>query len=415
MEAVLQMMPEEERVAYSAMTGQSLFYLGETDLKHKILAIAEEEGAARAAYALKLLQSEGVLSIASTGKDPASGKLITQEYRVEGPVMLFLTTTAIEIDEELLNRCLVLSVNESREQTRAIQAAQRQRQTLEGLLADADKQTLINTHRNAQRLLKPLLVANPYAEQLTFLDAKTRTRRDHVKYLTLIRAIALLHQHQRDIRHLEHGGEVLDYIEVTPADIALANRLANEVLGRTLDELPAQTRRLLHLIHTHVGERAEKEGVALEDLRFTRREIRETTGWSDFQVKKHMQRLTDLEYLIVHRGGRGQSLVYELIYQGEGADGEPFLLGLSDLSALGYDGEKEPLNANPEPPKCPQGAAKEPPGRIVRNGAKPDTARAPENRPENLSKTTTRSGKTPPPHRSRTSQSVPSLAALGKP
>ena len=27
------------------MTGQSLFYMGETDLKHKVLAIAEEEGA----------------------------------------------------------------------------------------------------------------------------------------------------------------------------------------------------------------------------------------------------------------------------------------------------------------------------------------------------------------------------------
>jgi len=52
MEAVLALMPEEERVQYSAMTGQSLFYLGETDLQHKILAIVEEEGAERASYAL---------------------------------------------------------------------------------------------------------------------------------------------------------------------------------------------------------------------------------------------------------------------------------------------------------------------------------------------------------------------------
>jgi len=66
MEAVLAFMPEEERVQYSAMTGQSLFYMGETDLAHKILAIAEEEGAERASYALKLLQSEGQLTIAST-------------------------------------------------------------------------------------------------------------------------------------------------------------------------------------------------------------------------------------------------------------------------------------------------------------------------------------------------------------
>jgi len=61
---------------------------------------------------LKLLQSEGKLNIASTGKDPVSGKHVTHEYTVEGPVMLFLTTTAHEVDEELMNRCLVLAVNE---------------------------------------------------------------------------------------------------------------------------------------------------------------------------------------------------------------------------------------------------------------------------------------------------------------
>src|SRR6478609_1538858 len=134
MDAVLALMPEEERVEYSAMTGQSLFYMSESDLKHKILAIVEEEGAERASYALKLLQSEGELTIASTGKDPATGRLITQEYRVEGPVMIFLTTTAIEVDEELLNRCLVLTVDEGREQTRAIHSRQREAQTLEGLV-----------------------------------------------------------------------------------------------------------------------------------------------------------------------------------------------------------------------------------------------------------------------------------------
>jgi hypothetical protein len=103
-----------------------LFYMGETDLKHKVLAIAEEEGATRASYALKLLQSEGVLTIASTGKDPSTGKLVTHQYRVEGPVMIFLTTTAVQLDEELLNRCLVLTVDEERSQTQAIHRQQRE-------------------------------------------------------------------------------------------------------------------------------------------------------------------------------------------------------------------------------------------------------------------------------------------------
>ncbi len=177
MESILAFLPEEHRVQYSAMTGQSLFYMGEMDLKNKVLAIVEEEGASRAAYALKLLQSEGVLTIASTGKDAATGRLVTHQYRVEGPVMIFLTTTAIDLDEELLNRCLVLTVNEDREQTQAIHRLQREQQTLEGLLAREERKEILKVHRNAQRLLKPLFVTNPYARELTFLDNLTRTRR----------------------------------------------------------------------------------------------------------------------------------------------------------------------------------------------------------------------------------------------
>jgi len=342
MEAVLAFVPEEERVKYSAMTGQSLFYMGETDLKHKVLAIVEEQGAERATYALKLLQSEGELTIASTGKDPASGRLVTQEYRVCGPVMIFLTTTAIEVDEELLNRCVVLTVDEDREQTRAIHRLQRERQTLEGLLARKDRDSVLKVHQDAQRLLRPVLVTNPYARHLTFLDDRTRTRRDHVKYLTLIRAIALLHQYQRPVRTVVHRGEAVPYLEVTFDDIAVANRLAHQVLGRSLDELPPQTRRLLFALDRMVSEACAKEQLPRKDVHFSRRAIRDATGWSHTQVRVHLDRLVELEYVLVHRGGRGQSFEYELLYDGRGGDGAPFLAGLIDVEALKkapYDGD----------------------------------------------------------------------------
>src|SRR5439155_916199 len=64
--ALLAMIPTDERITYSTMTGQALFYLEETDLTHKLLTIAEDEGVNRTSYALKLLQNEGVLTIAST-------------------------------------------------------------------------------------------------------------------------------------------------------------------------------------------------------------------------------------------------------------------------------------------------------------------------------------------------------------
>ncbi len=343
MEAVLALLPEEQRVQYSAMTGQSLFYMGETDLKHKVLAIVEEEGAMRAAYALKLLQSEGVLTIASTGKDATTGRLITHLYRVEGPVMIFLTTTAIDLDEELLNRCLVLTVDEDRAQTQAIHRKQREAQTLEGLLAKHDRNEVLTLHRNVQRLLKPVFVANPYARELTFLDSQTRARRDHMKYLTLIRSITLLHQHQRPRKTKEHRGQTLEYIEVTKDDIATANRLAHEVLGRSLDELPPQTRRLVLLVDDMVCAECERKKIERPDFRFSRKDVRAFTKWSDSQLKRHLHRLEELEYLTVHQGGRGQSMVYELTFDRQEDSGRPVLPGLIEVEKLtgcSYDEKK---------------------------------------------------------------------------
>jgi DNA primase len=345
MDAVLSFMPAEERIKYSAMTGQSLFYMGETDLKHKILAIVEEEGAHRASYALKLLQSEGELTIASTGKDPQTGNLVTQQYHVEGPVMMMLTTTAIEIDEELLNRCLVLSVDESREQTQAIHRLQRERRTLAGLLNHQRKHRVLEQHQHAQRLLRPLKVLNPYAGELTFLSDKTRTRRDHEKYLTLIDAIALLHQYQRTVRVAEQDGETLEYIEATLEDITQANALAHEVLGRSLDELPPQTRRVLAQVTEMVEQHCRERQMPRAAHRFSRRVVREYTGLSDTQLRVHLTRLVELEYLLVHRGMRGQSFVYELLFDGAVASEAPHLSGLIDAATIASSRGEGPLCA----------------------------------------------------------------------
>lgn len=351
MDAVLAFVPEEEKVKYSAMTGQSLFYMGETNLKHKALAIVEEEGASRASYALKLLQSEGELTIASTGKDATTGNLITQQYRVEGPVALLLTTTARDIDEELMNRCLVLAVDEGREQTRAIHERQRARRTLEGLLAKREKTALITLHQNAQRLLKPLEVLNPYAQLLTFPDQTTRLRRDHEKYLTLIDTIAFIHQHQRAIKTAQRGMQHIEYIEVTLADIELANRIAHDVLGRSLDELPPQTRRLLKQVDGYVQAECQRQGVKRADLRFSRRALREAIAWGDTQLKIHLARLVELEYLITHRTKTG-GFDYELVYDTVAADGTLRLPGLADVASLScaYDAARSGSEAGQSAP-----------------------------------------------------------------
>jgi DNA primase catalytic core len=335
MDAVLSFFPEEERVKYSAMTGQSLYYLGETNLKHKILAVVEEAGAEKASYALKLLQSEGELTIASTGKDPTTGKMVTQEYHVEGPVMIFLTTTAIDMDEELQNRCLTLAVDESAEQTGRIHHLQRERRTLAGLIAKEERKDLLKKLRNAQRLLSPVEILNPFAPGLTFPTGRTRNRRDHEKYLTLIDAIALLHQHQRTRGQHIVNGRTVEFIEVTLDDIALANQLAPEVLSRSLDELPPQTRRLLGHIRELVKKKAANGSakVGAGFACFSRKELREACGWSLTQVRVHLERLVELECLAIRHGRLGSQFVYELLIDLDAPEAVAHV-GLIDVEAL---------------------------------------------------------------------------------
>ncbi|MGH7534417.1 MAG: hypothetical protein ACREMG_02410, partial [Gemmatimonadales bacterium] len=122
------------------------------------------------------------------------------------------------------------------------------------------------------------------------------------------------------------------------------------------------------------------------------------TSWSETRARVHLDKLVALEYVVVHRGTRGQSFVYELVYDGQGQDGQPFLMGLIDPDALparcGYDekfagsgGEfaaPEGRFAGGSPPRCPPIAAPSPggtrgPKAAGDPGSRGGTSKTPEN------------------------------------
>ena len=127
---------------------------------------------------------------------------------------------------------------------------------------------------------------------------------------------------------------MVEYIEVEPSDIELANKLCHQVLGRTLDELPPQSRNLLNIIHQHVITKMKEFDLDRSEVRMTRKAIRDFTGWGQTQLTVHLKRLVEMEYLMVHQGGRGKSFVYELVYSGEGDKGEAFMMNLIDSNRL---------------------------------------------------------------------------------
>jgi len=333
-DAIIMLIPTEDYIKYTRLTGQALFYKEEDSLVHKLLAIEEEHGARDASYSIRNIQSSKYLSIAATGKDPVTGKLRTEEYRVKGPVALMITTTEVELDYETSNRFITLTIDESKEMTERILQKQREQETLEGLIKKAETERIIKRHHNAQRLLRPLQVINPYAGHLTYPSESLRARRDHKKYLGLIKAIAFIHQYQREIKSITHNGEPLQYIEVIVEDIEKANRLAGETFGRSLDELSPPSRMLLKMIREMVEARCKELKIDPRDYHFSRKDIRDWSRWSDFQIKCHIRQLEDLEYLYSITGKKGKEYVYELLYPGGGEDGRPFLLGLTSIEQL---------------------------------------------------------------------------------
>ncbi len=332
-DALCQMVPPEEAVRVTRLTGQALFYKDPDSLKHKVLAIAEDEGAFGAVYSLRTLASDQHLSIAATRTDPQTGRLHTEHYEVHGPVVIIFTTTSPEaFDEETRNRFVQLTMDESVAQTRAILERQRRADTLEGVLEQATAEQVWRLHHNAQRLLRPLKVVNPYVEQLTYPEDRLLHRRDQKKYLGLIKSIALLHQHQREVKRAVRGDVEIEYVEVTIADIALANELAQGVLALGLDELAPPVRGLYEELRKLCAQRADELKCRIDDVQLSRREIREATGWSDWQVRSYCRQLVEMEYLYATVNGNGRPCVYSLARAEEtGIDG---LRGLTDVSEL---------------------------------------------------------------------------------
>jgi DNA primase len=320
-DAILTLVPDEDYVKYTRITDQALFYKSEDSLVHKIIAIEEDEGMAGAAYSIRNIQTSKKITVAATGKDPTTGKMRTEEYTVKGPVSVMITTTAAELEGETSSRFLFLTIDESSQMTEAIHKKQREADTLEGLMRKKKLETITTKHHTAQRLLKPLSVVNPCSPCLSYPTGSLRTRRDHKKYLNLIRAIAYLFQYQKEIKTLEIAQEVgsqkVDYIEVSIEDIEKANRLANEVLGQSLDELAPPSRALYGEIYKMVREHTEKESLPSDQFFFNRRMIREFTGWTDWQIKTHIKQLEELEYLQVRNGAQGKQYSYVLPYKGQ--------------------------------------------------------------------------------------------------
>ncbi|MEM9051887.1 MAG: hypothetical protein AAGC47_07550 [Bacteroidota bacterium] len=315
MNAILDFVPPEDKHVMTSLTAQALFYMSEEALNHKVLAVAEDEGSAKASYPLKILGSENELTLAVTVRDPDGGMPQTSIRKVKASVSQLTTSTKSETDYELGSRYLILTVDESREQTQRIYEMQRAGETIKGLKAKLDKERVIRTHHNAQRMLRTLFVHNPFAEKLKFPDDRLRLRRDNPKYLGLIRTVAFMRQYQKAVKTFDAEAEKLEYIEVDQQDIKLANQLAATALSRSMDELTPPVRSFLMAFEEIVSTIEQEKNLPRTRIRLTRREIRDLSKWSVSQVRDYLKKLVELEFVVQHKvQGYTGRYTYELVY-----------------------------------------------------------------------------------------------------
>lgn len=286
-EVIERLTPPEDVVLLTRLTPQSLYYVAPGFLDQKLVIVEERHGSMEADYSIRVLQSRKKLIAAAPVKDPATGNLRTKVFTVEARAAFIEATTATAVNHENATRCFELSMDESVEQTRRIHERQRLMKTEAGLQLRLQAEAITRRHWNAQRLLEPVPVVIPYADQLTFPASWMRTRRDHARFLNLIEVSAFLHQHQRERRG--------DVVVASVADYEVAYDLAAQLLTETLSDV----KRPLRDAYDRIRELSLKR-----DEPVSRREIREALQVPDSTVRRWLGELVELEYLAVSEQGQ---------------------------------------------------------------------------------------------------------------
>ena len=234
-EAASELFPPEAKIIGTQFTSQSLFYIPNGALRHKLVVCGErsrvqDDESAEATRALREMISSGKLTKWLPVKGP-DGRMVTERVESEGPIAFVESTTLGQIFDEDRNRCVLVHTDETAEQTRKIMLAMAGKH---GKRASDE----IQRQHVMQLLLRPRGVVIPYAELLAVRMPVDRVevRRAFGQLLTCIRASALLYQRQRELQD--------DCIVATADDYQAAYMLLSkpmtEAIGRGVSDVATE-------------------------------------------------------------------------------------------------------------------------------------------------------------------------------
>jgi len=237
----LSIYPKNAIILITSASERSLYYLDQ-GIAHKCLVVMEayqfssDRGDSELLYCLRILLSEGALRRAITEKDAETGKFVTREIVLCGPVSFITTTIESNLEIQLDDRLFTIHPDESIDQTKRI-ITNRARQKAGSILKPDDRE--IRIWKAFHRSLLPVSVIIPYAEKISeYLTKKPKlpiaARRAFNKVLNVIQAVACTYQFQRE-RDAENN------VIATIADYFMALQIVAEAFRENMGQLPKAT------------------------------------------------------------------------------------------------------------------------------------------------------------------------------
>jgi hypothetical protein len=299
-EKVGELIPEEDKIEITSVSGNAFYYYDRDELGHKLILIEDYDGVLSALYPIRELQSKQKIRKTITVRD-RNGNVKTLHLTVHGPVSIGGCTTNEHIYEDNANRSFLIYLDETEAQDERVM--QFQRLLSAGKIDITEQQQIQKLLQNSQRLLQPISVRNPYAEQLIIPKEVFKPRRTNAHYIAFIEAITFYKQFQREHKVDKATGEV--YIETTLEDIEEANELMKDILLKKSDELGYATRKYFEQLKQHLKITNQKT--------FVNSAIRKQFREHPSKQKRFMIELQQYGFIYKKEGDRKKGFVYGIV------------------------------------------------------------------------------------------------------
>jgi energy-coupling factor transporter ATP-binding protein EcfA2 len=294
---IMDFMPSEDTLSLTRVTESSFYNYGKYDLQNKLIGMEDFDGLEeKAELAFRELQSKGMISSSTSGKNENTGEITGFIKEVYGPIASLSATTKGEIYEDNMSRCFLVAVDESQEQTQRIIKYQNSRAA--GKIDEAKEKEIRDFLRNCIRLLKPYKVVNPYADRIELPKEAHKIRRLNDLFQSYVKQVTLLNQYQRKT---DKQGRLITEKE----DVQTAVEIMFDSIILKVDELDGSLRSFYEKLKSFVL----KHG---KEYEFTRLEVRQVLMISKTQQHSYLNQLIDLEYIQQVGGYANRGFKYKI-------------------------------------------------------------------------------------------------------